>query len=272
MLRFSLFNLAMFISCTTNFMATAMQQDPKKDLQVLDWNTLNKLRALIYEGKTTDIEKMLNKGVSAKACSELGYSILQTACENGQLDIVMLLLKRGALANARPNYYNSNFPIHSAIQASPQSLPMVELLIQYGADASAQGHDNATPLHVTAEVGQVAVCQMLITKAHYGIVHRLEAHEKKENKSALIAQERLRVVKRLLATKDRYERTPLIIATNKLAAVVRKPDKNAADEKLKLAYMQVIALLELEKNEPHLLKLILEDVNKILENAQKNHK
>ena len=68
---------------------------------------------------------------------------LQLAVQNKQMDIVKLLLDKGA--NIEACKENKNTPIFQAIHS--RSLEMVKLLIERGADYKAKNIVSSTPLH-----------------------------------------------------------------------------------------------------------------------------
>lgn len=55
-------------------------------------------------GEVTEVEKALANGVDVNQTDDEGYSALQAAAENGYLDVVKLLIAKGANVNYKGEY------------------------------------------------------------------------------------------------------------------------------------------------------------------------
>jgi ankyrin repeat protein len=79
-------------------------------------------------------ELLLELGAAATSANADGYSVLQAAAGNGQVDTAKLLLARGADPNTADGQGYS--PLHEAVLAKSEEL--VRMLLEAGADKTAQ--------------------------------------------------------------------------------------------------------------------------------------
>ena len=107
------------------------------------------------------VRLLIEKGADATAEDDDKSTPLHYAAENGHLEVVRLLIEKGADATAA-NVYKST-PLHFG-GAENGHLEVVRLLIEKGADATAEEGDKTTPLHYAAESGHLEVVRLLIEK------------------------------------------------------------------------------------------------------------
>lgn len=88
-------------------------------------------------------------------------SPLHQAASAGMVQVIALLLRKGADANAADD--GGWTPLMLAVRASRQAA--VEALLDAGADAAAQNKQGATALHLAAVNGRPAMCSCLASKA-----------------------------------------------------------------------------------------------------------
>jgi ankyrin repeat protein len=88
---------------------------------------------------------------------ELHY-ISHLASERGQVDVARMLIERGADVTAQND--DGRTPLHLASYRG--QVDIARMLIERGADLAAQDNDGDTSLHVVSERGQVDVVHMLI--------------------------------------------------------------------------------------------------------------
>lgn len=114
-----------------------------------DWTTMHPrekekiITELIVSGYATaaDVEILLDEGMSPNQRLEMGAPLLQIAANYGMLDIVELLLKRGADVNLVFDYGGTGHKPLTALDAatspdakkSPHREKIIELLQSYGA-------------------------------------------------------------------------------------------------------------------------------------------
>jgi ankyrin repeat protein len=124
-----------------------------------------------------------------------GWTPLHLAAHFGQMDIVRLLLNRGANVKARSTNPLENLAIHAA--AAGKHTQILKILIDHGCSPNARQHGGWTPLHAAALSGDVESARVLLengadvtvradnqqrpidlalTKGHQAMVEYLEAH------------------------------------------------------------------------------------------------
>ena len=98
------------------------------------------------------IELLLEKGAQVNTCSKSsGITPLMEAARQGNLFIADLLLKAGALLNARDSMGWT--PFFHAIGSDESD--MVKLLMAYGADLDNLAEDKRNCLHLAADFGRM---------------------------------------------------------------------------------------------------------------------
>ena len=89
-----------------------------------------------------------------------GFQPLGLACFFGHAAMVELLLERGAPVSSPSRNSLAVQPINSA--AAGQHVDIVQMLLARGANPSARQGEGFTPLHAAAENGQVEMIQLLL--------------------------------------------------------------------------------------------------------------
>lgn len=89
-----------------------------------------------------------------------GFTPLGLAAFFSKLDVVTLLLSRGADPTMASHNAMHVAPIHSAVAA--RDLPITEVLLAHGADVNAIQADEYTPLHEAAQNGDVEMIALLL--------------------------------------------------------------------------------------------------------------
>ena len=93
-----------------------------------------------------------------------GWTALHVACYFGMTEAVRLLLSRGASARAVSRNAERHTPLHSTVGGIANRAEIVRLLMNAGADASAQDASGKTPLDVARAEGDTAVIAMLVNE------------------------------------------------------------------------------------------------------------
>jgi ankyrin repeat protein len=123
-----------------------------------NWNnvgTLSEVMALLDRGADPSAQTGAGEALKNIQCPALLIEIKSAR----RLEVIQLLLSRGADANGEGNnYYDS--PLHAA--ASNRNLPAIELLVNYGADVNAQSNYFGNALHGAAVAGNLPAVELLV--------------------------------------------------------------------------------------------------------------
>ncbi|EED22542.1 Pfs, NACHT and Ankyrin domain protein, partial [Talaromyces stipitatus ATCC 10500] len=135
------------------FWTTAMPYHPQPQMEALHLAAFNGHQGILCRidvNKTGAIDQVDGSRTTA----------LQWACEQGRLEIVQLLLEKGADVNAKGGGYGN------ALQAAAERghLKIVQLLLEKGADVNAQGGGYGNALQDAAEGGHLDIVQLLLEK------------------------------------------------------------------------------------------------------------
>lgn len=96
-------------------------------------------------GLTGNVQSLLNLGkASAKDTTPFGTTLLHSASNSGNIELVRLLIQEGADVNAQDE--DGESPLHGAM-AKSDNYNVARTLIENGADLSSQAVDGKTPFH-----------------------------------------------------------------------------------------------------------------------------
>jgi ankyrin repeat protein len=123
----------------------------------------------IFEASATGtqerVEQLLHKDPNVlSSYSADGWTPLHLAVFFGRINIVHLLLNRGADINAPSKNDQRVTPLHSAL-ANPHNATVAQLLIDGGADLNARQSEGYTPLHYAAANGLEQIVRTLIARS-----------------------------------------------------------------------------------------------------------
>jgi len=122
-------------------------------------------RLTVFEAAAAGVLERVRRAVDddaslATAFAPDGYTALGLASFFGHLEIVNLLLGRGADVNAPSRNEMAVVPLHSA--AAAQHLAVAEVLIENGADVNVPSAGGSTALHRAAQNGQLPLVRLLL--------------------------------------------------------------------------------------------------------------
>lgn len=133
-------------------------RDRKGDLDVFEAAALGDLHQL---EKILETDPKAADGFSSDGFTPLGY-----AAFFGHLEVVRLLLRKGASPNVASQNPLKVMPLHSALDGTRKE--MARVLIDSGADVDESQGDGWTPLHYCANSGDVETAKYLIDKGARG--------------------------------------------------------------------------------------------------------
>jgi uncharacterized protein len=123
--------------------------------------SLDVFEASAVEGGTDRAAALLDEAPAlAGAVSADGFTPLHLASYFGREDTARVLLERGADPDAVSRNAMALRPLHSA--AASQSLGIVTLLVERGAEVNARQNGGFTALHATAFSGDLAMAEYLV--------------------------------------------------------------------------------------------------------------
>ena len=138
--------------------AELLDRDPSQ-LNAMSPDGYHPLALAAFFGAGSTVKRLLERGadVSTTATHPMRVQALHAAVASRSLDIVRLLLERGADSNARQHMGYT--PLMGA--AGGGSSEMVDLLLQHGADSGAVSDDGKTAADVAREHGHTALADRL---------------------------------------------------------------------------------------------------------------
>lgn len=119
----------------------------------------------IYEasaiGSLEDVRQILQATpYQLDSYSDDGFTPLGLACFFGQREVVEFLISKGSAVNLPSKNAFKVRPIHSAVSA--RHLEIVRLLLRQGADANARQMQGVSPLHQSAHNGDLEISKLLL--------------------------------------------------------------------------------------------------------------
>jgi ankyrin repeat protein len=115
---------------------------------------------IVGNGNIEVVKMLLEKGADAAAATEYGKTPLHEASKNGHLEIAMMLLEKGADAAAATEYGWT--PLYEASENGHLEIAM--MLLEKGADAAAATKYGWTPLYEASKNGHLEIAKMLLEK------------------------------------------------------------------------------------------------------------
>ena len=125
------------------------------------------LHQAVFNGNIESVKSLLDYDANINQLGrKFGYgSPLHLAVRGGYLNIVQLLIERGAVVDVRDQ--NDYTPLHNA--AWNGNLVMVKLLLDAGADITAHTYEGYTPLSCAYRNSQVEVIEFIEGKLQLAI-------------------------------------------------------------------------------------------------------
>ena len=108
-------------------------------------------------------ELLLQRGIDVNMQDKDRDSPLHSAAYNGKLEIIRVLLKHGATANAKND--RDETPLHQVSQGEYESqadgVRIAQLLLDRGVYVNAQDKNGVTPLHLASWCGKLEIARLL---------------------------------------------------------------------------------------------------------------
>ncbi len=136
-------------------LATGMNPDPR------DATLLTPLMYASQNGYPSIVGLLMKHGANSSATSKDGWYPLLLACHLQHLDVISLLLSKGVNVDQRRSIGGETC-LHRAAERG--ILPMIDLLIENGADVDAMNLSGTTPLMIAASSNQIQVVSRLLEK------------------------------------------------------------------------------------------------------------
>ncbi|KAK7426549.1 hypothetical protein QQZ08_007008 [Neonectria magnoliae] len=111
-------------------------------------------------GSINIVNVLLEKGANIAVASENGWTPLNMASSNGHVEVVKLLLEKGANTAVADN--NGWTPLHAA--SIHGHVEVVKLLLKKGANTAVASENGWTPLNMASSNGHVEVVKLLLEK------------------------------------------------------------------------------------------------------------
>ena len=115
------------------------------------------LQKATLDGRTADLQQLLQSGVDANIRDANGETMLMLAANQGDLQSVKLLLSHGAQVNATTAINKDGNGALTALHAAlrQDAVDVVDVLIKAGANPQAEANQFWTPMHYAAYRGAV---------------------------------------------------------------------------------------------------------------------
>ncbi|RKK21198.1 hypothetical protein BFJ67_g17408, partial [Fusarium oxysporum f. sp. cepae] len=119
---------------------------------------VDELVRFVKNGNIEVVKMLLEKGANPRTADNYGSTPLHLVSQNGHLEIAKMLLEKGA--NARAATKNGWTPLHLASKNG--HLETARILLEKGADAAAADNDGWTPLHDASRNGHLEIAKILL--------------------------------------------------------------------------------------------------------------
>jgi len=127
------------------------------DLQ-LDFTPDNFVMTAIH-GDTKAVELFITAGMDVNVSPDKGMSALVGASGEGNMDVMKLLIRKGAKVDAKNNYAGVPALLLAAVNGKEEA---VKLLVQAGANVNETDNDGHTPLIEAAGKGHAQIVKFLL--------------------------------------------------------------------------------------------------------------
>jgi len=109
------------------------------------------------------VKYLLEQGANCKKFKG-GNSVIHEACQNGNLELVKLLLDSGVYVQSTDHHHKSTPLITACNSNSNDTLPLVKLLVDKGAEVNHQNIEGVSPLAAAVSHNNYELVEYLITQ------------------------------------------------------------------------------------------------------------
>ncbi|WP_264687682.1 ankyrin repeat domain-containing protein [Wolbachia endosymbiont (group B) of Erynnis tages] len=155
-----------------------------------------KLLTIVESGGFNEAKGLIAQGANIDTNDKNGNTLLYSAAEIGDLNLVKLLLDNGANIEAKNGEYQAT-PLHGAVEN--YRIDVVKLLLNRGTNVNAEDKDNWTPLHYGADTNSPDIVKVLVdahanlgAKGNYGKTPLDIAKDKGHNNIVECLEKKLR--------------------------------------------------------------------------------
>lgn len=111
------------------------------------------------ENRINDVVSLLSKKVDIDAQDKLGKSALHYSAQNYHVEIVSLLLERGAKVDISD--IHGNTPLSDAVYNSQGRGEIIRLLLEHGADRYLKNKYGVSPIDLAKTIANYSILQFL---------------------------------------------------------------------------------------------------------------
>ena len=133
-------------------------------LDIFDISGFSPLHTAAKHGYTDVMDLLLKAGMTADLyCVDPIHTPLVTSIISGQYSCVKTLLEAGSKVDG---VLNDGAPLHQAIRLEPTNLPIIELLVSFGANEHVPDETDYFLLHCAAYYGQYEIVDFFLQRGH----------------------------------------------------------------------------------------------------------
>jgi ankyrin repeat protein len=138
--------------------------DHSKDVDLRNAKGRTPLYEASKRGRLDVVKLLIERGATINTKdSDVGFTPLHVASERKHAEIVRYLIGKGAVVDAR-NEWEQTPLWQAAWQTWHQDSEVAEILLQNGADPNARDHRGLAPLHIAASKGHTPVVALLLRR------------------------------------------------------------------------------------------------------------
>ena len=162
--RFASWSNPLHIACRKGYLEIVevlVQHGADIDARTEDPRGVSALHEAVSNNQIDAVKYLIDYGVKVNIFDGTGFSPLYNAAE--QYSSVKTLLEAGSKVDG---VLNDGAPLHQAIRLEPTNLPIIELLVSFGANEHVPDEMGYFPLHCAAYYGQYEIVDFFLQRGH----------------------------------------------------------------------------------------------------------